>query len=166
MGRFSKKHRPSDFKKIMYRVDPPVDLGYLHPLQMLVAATATGTEIVNSPPTLLTSNEKWLALGLGKLFPKSCVSSQQETLTSFLKDQGQAVLKPLHDAQSHGVELLDWNKNSARAIRLIRRATQGFTRPVILQEYLSQVLEGETRLWFLNGKLLAWIRKKPLPGKF
>jgi glutathione synthase len=161
---------PAHFSQIHFRTDPPVDLAYLHPLQLLQLALGErlSARVVNPLPVLFGCNEKFQAAVLGELMPASIVSSQWETLNAFGQKRGQAVLKPLHEAQSHGVELLSWKtaEDAAHARELAGQLSGGFARPVILQQYLPGIAEGEQRLWFLDGKLLAYARKKPRAGTF
>ena len=160
----------SAFQSVHYRPDPPVDLGYTHPLQLLALAAKkhSGIEIVNPAETLLCANEKIEGALLGELMPRSLVSSNWEVLFSFGQSEGRTVLKPLHQAQSKGVELLDWSPrgNLARNKNILSELTGNFTRPVIMQRYLEGIREGEQRLWFLDGKLLAVARKRPKSGEF
>ncbi len=166
----AQSYSPDFFSSIQYRTDPPVDLAYLHPLQLLVLGIQgkkRGPEIVNPPEVIFAQSEKLFALPLKSIFPKSCVSSQWDTLRDFGRIQGKTVLKPLHQAQSKGVSLLEWAPETEGACQLIlERATSGFTCPVLLQEYLAGISEGEQRLWFLDGTLIAVARKLPLEGDF
>jgi glutathione synthase len=161
---------PSDFHLIHYRTDPPVDLAYLHPLQCL-ALSLRGkktTQVVNPIEVLCIANEKLEAAALRDLMPTSIVSSQWERLREFGKKHQRTVLKPLHQAQSQGIELLDWRTEDGchDANLKLDAATQHFQTPVILQVYLEGIAQGETRLWFLDGKLLAHAKKLPLSGDF
>lgn len=173
----SASRSPIDFTRIIYRTDPPVDLAYLQPLQLLhlgiELATPRGarkpaTELVNAAETLFTGNEKLEGALLKGLFPPTLAASQWDALRAFGEREGKTVLKPLHEAQSKGVELLDWSSPSAceanRAI--LARATEQFQRPVLLQRYLPGIAQGEQRLWFLNGKCIAVARKNPKSGEF
>lgn len=165
---------PSEFDSLHYRVDPPVDAHYLHPLQILVTGlsgkkTGRRGELVNPAPVLFAANEKFEPAFLGPLMPPSIVSARWEDLSRFGSQQGETVLKPLNQAQSKGVERIDWHaagvQNGVR-VRL-ERATSGFTSPVLLQKYLPGIRErGETRLWFLDGKLIGTLRKLPLDDDF
>lgn len=161
---------PDEFGRILYRTDPPVDLAWLQPLQLLVLGTPRPgkTEIINPPQVLLSSGEKTEAALLGDLCPPCVVSSQLEYLEAFGHTEGRTLLKPLHDCQSHGIELLDWTSklNAGKSRVALERATEGFRRPVLLQHFLKDIADGEQRLWFLNGKLLACARKKPKSGDF
>ncbi|MCM2278707.1 MAG: hypothetical protein NDJ89_11590 [Oligoflexia bacterium] len=159
----------SHFDSLQYRTDPPVDLGYLQPLQLLLAGSeARRLPLTNPAEVLMTANEKLEAAFLGELMPPGIASSQWEPLALFGAREGLTVLKPLHLAQSRGVELLDWRDepSRARARAALEKATEGFSRPVLLQRFLKGIEDGETRLWFLDGNLLAQVRKLPLPGDF
>lgn len=166
----SKPFSPKDFTSLHYRVDPPVDHAYLHPLKLLTFAQLQSPvfEIVNPPPILFLRNEKFEAALLGSLMPESCVSCQWDTLKEFGLKYGRTVLKPLDQAQSKGVECLNWKTRAQmnQAKKLLRTATHGFQTPVILQRYLPGIQAGEVRLWFLDGKLLASVKKHPLSGDF
>jgi glutathione synthase len=154
-----------DFSRAIYRTDPPVDLAYIHPLQLLALS---GVEVVNPLRALLLHNEKLEGAFLGDLMPATCAASSWDALERFGRAEGRAVLKPFHQAQSKGVELLDFRSPAKRAAakRACARTSAGFTTPVILQRYLPGILEGEQRLWFLNGRLLAVAKKVPAHGSF
>jgi glutathione synthase len=169
---------PSDFDLILYRPDPPVDLAYLQPLQLIVLGLESAlrrkknsprkTRVINPPEALFLASEKLEPALLGALMPASCVSSRLEVLERFGASEGRAVLKPLHEAQSHGVELLSWRTPAERrhARASLRQATSEEKRPVLLQRFLEAIRDGEQRLWFLDGKLLAHARKLPRLGEF
>lgn len=169
-----RKFEPHHFTQLHYRTDPPVNLAYLHPLQILVLGlekklgSKGPSRIINPPEVLISSIEKLEAGFLSKLMPPSLATSQWDSLAHFGTKLGKTVLKPLHEAQSHGVELLDWQTASGRrkAHDLLKIVTHQFTHPVLLQKYLSGIRYGETRLWFLDGKLLAHAQKLPLSGDF
>ncbi|NDD91752.1 hypothetical protein EBZ37_06680 [bacterium] len=155
---------PKSFSQIHYRVDPPVDLSYIHPLQIL--NQTAGKRLVNPPDSLVLFSEKILASEIPELFPKTCVSSAEAVLERFLLEEKQAVLKPLHHAQSKGVSLLQ-SSDLHSAKETLRLMTENFKRPVLLQEFLPEVAEkGETRLWFIDGRLLASVQKVPARGEF
>jgi glutathione synthase len=155
---------PRSFQQVHYRVDPPVDLAYLHPLQMLHQSAAR--KLVNPAPSLILFSEKTFAAEIPELFPDTCVSSEKAVLAEFVNSRGKAVLKPLHLAQSKGVTRVD-SSNPGLLHRELALASEGFTRPILLQEYLPEVAEkGETRLWFVDGELLAAVQKVPARGEF
>jgi glutathione synthase/RimK-type ligase-like ATP-grasp enzyme len=118
---------------------------------------------------LFSCNEKFEAAALSELMPPSIISSQWPLLLAFGQSEGRTVLKPLHQAQSQGVELLDWRTSEGieEAKQKISQATSQMSSPILLQRYLEGILdEGETRLWFLDGCLLASVKKLPLQNDF
>lgn len=153
----------SAFGMVLYRTDPPVDLAYLHPLQLMANA---GPEMVNPLRVLCQCSEKLSFCP--ELMPQSLASSDWDELLSFGQAEGKTVVKPLHRCQSQGVELIEWSTGAGceRAHRVLSALTDSFRRPVLLQRYLPAVLEGETRLWFVDGILLGAVRKLPAKGTF
>jgi len=153
------------FSSVQYRVDPPVDLAYLHPLSLLVLA---GARVVNPAVILMTHNEKIEAGFIPGLMPETIAASQWDALSRFGKQHSKCVLKPMHEAQSKGVKLLSWTTPAEveQSRQALSEATDSFQRPALLQRYIAGIEQGEQRLWFLDGKLLACVRKMPLKGDF
>lgn len=153
----------SFFDQIHYRVDPPIDLHYLHPLQVLDQFASK--KIINPAKLLALRSEKTLAAEVPLLFPRSIVSADQVKLLSFVRSKKAVILKPLHQAQSKGIKKLD-SKEIKLTNECLKQATENYSRPVLLQEFLGSVKKnGETRLWFVNGQLIAWVQKHPQQGE-
>lgn len=160
---------PTRFSVLHYRTDPPVDAHYLHPLQLLTVATQkTRSKILNPPLVLFSMSEK-TGFGLPtRWLPKTLLSSEKDRLFEFGKRLGKTVAKPPNQAQSKGVELLSWEsrEHEAHSLAVLKSLTADFQEPVILQEFLEAVYEGEKRFWFSGGKLIACALKRPLSGDF
>jgi glutathione synthase len=148
----ARAHRIDDFHSIQYRVDPPVDHAYLHPLQLLNSHCGKA-EIVNPAGILFSANEKWEGMLLPQLTPPSLISSDRGALLAFCKKEGKLVLKPLHTAQSKGIELIHFKSNAREGMKKLQQASQNFQNPIQLQKFLPAISEGETRLWFVDGRL-------------
>jgi glutathione synthase len=158
------------FTQIHYRTDPPVDLAYLQPLQLISLDPEARKRVVNPIDVLLGLNEKNLDVRFDLPTPPTLVSAQIKELYAFTLAQGETVLKPFHQAQSKGVERLELKRPSAtrkrQTLALLKRATQGETLPVIVQKFIPQITQGEQRLWFVDGELLDYARKLPARGQF
>jgi glutathione synthase len=155
--------------QIHYRTDPPVDRTYWEPLQLLAMAIGgRGPELVNPLRVLTGRGDKLGPPALARALPPTIASSSWECLAAFARAEGRTVLKPLGDAQSRGVHLLDWTTDAGaeRARVEIDRLSAGLSRPVVLQRFLHAIAEGEKRLWFADGELLAYVRKRPQEGTF
>lgn len=157
---------PSDFNLIHYRVEPPVDHAYWHPLQILCLDEKAN--VLNPPQALMQMNEKFHGSRIKTLMPPTLVSSRPESIKKFGIQNKVTVLKPLDQAMSRGVELLKWNSTQEinKNFKKISKMSQNFRQPVLLQKYLPGIKKGETRLLFCFGKLIGWARKVPLQGDF
>ena len=164
-----KDFTPKEFNIIHYRTDPPVDLKYLHPLQILYFGTiGTKTKIINPPSVLTLMNEKFSGSALLHFMPRSLVSSEWNQLKTFGKSEKITVMKPLYQAQSKGIELLDWRTEESvnNAQKVLTIATDHFRQPVLLQRFLENISEGEIRILYLDDKILGAVKKLPLEGDF
>lgn len=168
--------RPSDFEQVHFRTDPPVDLGYLHPVSFLrydaelraAEHPAFATEFVNPLDVLQGYSEKMFGLLGPDHLPPSVASASFERLRAFGRREGRTIAKPLHQCQSRGIELLDWRSDGEleRNQAALATLTSDFTRPALLQRFLGAVHDGETRLWLVDGRLLAHARKRPAAGTY
>lgn len=154
------------FDRIVYRTDPPVDLHYTLPLQLLITGarqSRAGPSIITNPPAVLLGiSEKTESMVL-ELLPESVVSSSWAVLRGFGEAHKKTVVKPLNKAQSIGVSVQLWDskENIKRSYNALHRATLNWTIPIIQQVYLRQVEQGEVRLWFSKADLIAVARKVP-----
>lgn len=159
----------SGFDLVLYRTDPPVDRRYLEHLQLLACCTGRGgPELVNPAQVMLCCSDKLGPASLARAMPPTVVSSAWECLSAFGRTEGRTVLKPLGGAQSRGVQLLDWSTPAGRerARHEIEGLSGGLARPVLLQRFLDEIHDGEKRLWFVDGQLLAHVKKRPVKGTF
>ncbi len=157
------------FDLVLYRTDPPVDRRYFEHLQLLACCAGRGgPELVNPAEVLLRCTDKLGPAALARAMPPTIVSSSWECLCAFGRAEGRTVLKPLGGAQSRGVQLLDWSTPAGRdgARHEIEAISGGLARPVLLQRFLAEVHDGEKRLWFVDGQLLAHVKKRPVEGTF
>ncbi len=164
-------HPVGFFDVVHYRVDPPVDRHYWEPLQLLRLAEFAGvrTRFVNPLPVLALVSDKLGPAHLVGHLPATVVASDWQDLEGFGREQRITVLKPLGDAASRAVHLLDWTTTAGadRARALVEQVSDRFSRPVVLQQYLDEIRTvGETRLWFAEARLIGYARKRPVAETF
>lgn len=147
-----------DWNLIHIRTDPPVDLAFIETLRLLAAAT-TRAEFVNPPSELMMLSEKLTPFA--NLMPRSLVTASPSAARRFGGEIGRTVVKPLNDACGRGVHLLDWSPGEADSSERRFAASVAATGSrLLLQEFLPEVFDGETRCWLLDGHPLGWLRKK------
>ncbi len=150
----------SDCRAIFIRSDPPFNTLYLTETWMLSFAEAAGVRIINSPAALRNANEKLFALEFPELCPSTLVTSDRESIKTFIEQQdGVAIGKPLHGFGGYGVVKLRHDDSNLNAI--IDMLTLEGRDPIIVQQYLPEAQQGDKRLFMLNGQLRAALQRIP-----
>ncbi|MCL2778182.1 MAG: glutathione synthase [Polyangiaceae bacterium] len=152
--------RLADVDAVLVRKDPPFDALYLYATHLLELARGK-TVIINDPRGLRDSNEKLYALHFAQWMPRTLVSSSEEQLLDFLKNEigGHGVVKPLDLAGGSGVMMLaPGDKNTKSILGLLTGDGQ---RLVMLQEFLPGVVQGDKRVLLLDGQILGAINRVP-----
>jgi glutathione synthase len=148
------------FDAIFMRKDPPFDIAYLHATQLLDLAQAEGAVVLNNPGGLRAANEKLFALNFSSVIPATLVSQDAERLKAFLEELGgEMIIKPVDGHGGAGIFYVqrgDRNLNS-----ILETATKEGREPIIAQQYLPAVRQGDKRLIVLNGEPLGCTLRVP-----
>jgi glutathione synthase len=143
----------------LVRTDPPFDQAYLQTTQLL-ELVRNEVFLMNDPRGLRDANEKLFALHVGDLMPRTTVTASSTHIERFVEDLGgRAVIKPLNGAGGRGVMILDRSDLNFHVI--IEMATAEGSLPVMVQEYLSAVRQGDKRILLLDGEPLGAILRVP-----
>ncbi len=160
---------PSKFHQIHYRVDPPVDFNYISGIEKILQKGAAKNQILNPIDLIAKESEKIPPKALSHLAPKLQViqdASQVSSAYEFLRLETEVVTKPLNLAQSIGVKKWSMPKTESEFEKLIKSETENFTHPIVVEEYLADIQNGEVRIWFCFGKIIAALKKHPKKGDF
>jgi glutathione synthase len=114
---------------------------------------STGVLVVNDPTSLANALSKAYFQHFPEVVrPRTLISRDEEMIESFITDLGgKAVLKPLQGSGGAGVFLIDRKEapNLSQIIEAISR--DGY---VVAQEYLPEAVNGDVRLFVMNGQPL------------
>jgi glutathione synthase len=144
---------------LLIRQNPPFHMGYVTPTYLL-ERLAPGTCVLNPPGALRNFPEKLLPLAFPELMPPTLITQNREAIEAFRKIHGQVVLKPLYGYGGKGIFLLSPEDLNADA--LLDLFLQG-SEPFMVQRYLPEIREGDTRVFLLNGKMAGFFTRKPKP---
>jgi len=117
-----------------------------------------GVLVLNDPQGLSKAvNKMYLQYFPEEIRPKAIISRDPDEIKHFIRQQGgYAVLKPLTGSGGHNVFLIQPNEKS-NINQIIEAVLQdGY---IIAQEYLKAAVAGDTRLFIMNGKPLAYKNK-------
>ena len=154
----------SSFQCIWMRKDPPVDEAFLYATHLLELGEKIGVLIINKPSGLRAWNEKLSALNFSNLMAPTLVSSRIEELSNFANEHIEIVLKPLSGKGGEGV--VRFNKNYPGLNSLLEIFTSNESLPVMIQEFLPEVIEGDKRILIVNGEPVGAINRRPRSGEF
>jgi len=148
---------------VWMRPDPPVTAEYLYATYLLDYLDCRQTLVVNAPRAIRSANEKLYAMQFGSVIPKTIVTASKERIKQFVHQLGRVVLKPLGGKGGEGILFLeprDPNLNS-----LIEISTHRGKTPVMVQEFLPAVVEGDKRIILLEGEPIGAVNRIPQVGE-
>ncbi len=154
-----------DFRLVMLRNDPPVDLDYINATYVLDFVDKSKTIIMNNPKSVRDFNEKLHTMLFPELMPEHIVTSSKSDIMEFLNTHEEIVLKPLNKCFGAGVITL--KKGDKNTSVIINMMTNNGTTLVMVQKYLEKAKFGDKRVLFLGEEILPYcVQKLPSNDDF
>ncbi len=151
--------RLGEFDVVLMRKDPPFDVTYLHATWILDHARGK-TLLVNDPRGLRELNEHLAVLRFPALTPHTIVTRSSARLTSFLDEQGGAiVVKPVDGFGGLGIFVVRTGDPNASSI--FETSTAGGTRWTLAQSYLPAAAQGDKRILLIDGEPVGAVLRVP-----
>ncbi len=158
------ERRPlSDFAFVFVRKDPPFDQSYMRLLHCLQYAGAP-TRVLADPGGLLRFTEKLVPASLFPFMPDTLITQNLDEVEGFLAEKGRIVLKPLYRGGGAGVIRVD--KDSQNLPALMELMGQLYREPVLVQEYLPEVRQGDKRALLVEGEVVGVFARIPDEADF
>ena len=152
----------ADFDVVWLRQDPPFDMHYITSTHLLDRLSGT-TLVVNNPFWVRNYPEKLLVLDFPDLTPPTMIARDLETIKSLKSRYGDVILKPLYGNGGAGVFRLDHND---RNLTSLHELFTGFSRePLIVQQFLPDVSNGDKRVILVDGEPVGAINRVPAAGE-
>ncbi len=147
---------------VWLRQDPPFDMSYItttHLLDLIQPRTL----VVNNPFWVRNYPEKLLVLQFPDLTPPTMIARTLADIRDFKARHGDIILKPLYGNGGAGVFRLD---ASDRNLASLHEMFTGFSRePLIAQQYLPAVSNGDKRVILVDGEPVGAINRVPAEGE-
>lgn len=149
----------SELGAVFMRVDPPLDVSYLHATWILDRARGK-TVLVNDPRGLRELNEHLSILDFPAFIPPTIVTRSQARLREFLAEQdGAIVLKPVDGFGGLGIFLArDGDPNLSS---IFETSVQGGAIWTMAQRYLPEATEGDKRIILVDGEPIGAVLRVP-----
>lgn len=140
----------SDIDVVLMRKDPPFDMEYIYTTYILELAAKQGTIVVNDPAALRDVNEKLSTAWFPQCCAPTLVSRDKSRLKSFLRRQGEIVVKPLDTMGGESVfRIRDDDPNTNVILETI---TQHETRMTMAQRFIPEYKQGDKRVLIIDGE--------------
>ena len=154
-----------DFRLVMFRQDPPVDLDYINSTYIFDFVDQTKTCVINKPSAIRDFNEKLHTLKFAHLMPPNIVSPSTSDIIKFLNEHGEIVLKPLNKCFGAGVMTL--KKGDKNTAVIINTMTNNGSTLCMVQKYIPKAIFGDKRVLFLGDEVLPYcVQKLPSNDDF
>lgn len=148
----------SEIDVAFQRKDPPVDRDYIVATQILDVCRKT--LVLNRPSSVISFNEKLLAVRFADLMPETRVTRHIPELRAFMREHGgQMIVKPLDGKGGEGIfHVVEDDRN---LVSILEQSTQFGKRSVMAQEYLPAVRQGDKRILLLEGEPIGAVLRVP-----
>ena len=151
-----------DLDLLWLRQDPPFNMNYLTTTYILDFVSSE-TLVINKPFWVRNFPEKFLVLNYPDLMPATIMTSSIAVIQEFRNQFGDIILKPLYGNGGIGVFKLDsGDQNLAALVELFQQKS---LEPLIIQEFLPEVSQGDKRIILLDGEILGAINRIPKKGE-
>jgi len=146
---------------ILMRQDPPFNMAYItasYFLDMLQPDVL----VVNDPISVRNAPEKLLPLQFKGLAPPTLIARDPAALALFRATYKDIILKPLYGNGGAGVLRIkeaDENFNALLDMHLT-----GTDEPIIAQQYLPAIKEGDKRILLVEGEAVGALNRRPPAG--
>ena len=152
----------SDYDVVMMRQDPPFDMSYISATHIL-EKLPTSTLVVNNPFEVRNSPEKIFVTNFSHLMPKTLISRNVNAIKEFRKQHKDIIIKPLYGNGGQGVfHILPEDENLNSILEMFFSQNR---EPLMIQEYLKDVRNGDKRIILLNGEPVGAINRVPKLGE-
>jgi len=151
-----------DADVVLMRQDPPFDMGYITATHILEHIHPK-TLVVNDPAQVRNAPEKLFVTHFPDLMPTTLVTADRRRIAAFRAEHGDIIIKPLFGNGGAGVFHLrpdDPNMNA-----LVELFTERSREPLMIQQYLPAVREGDKRIILVDGVAMGGINRVPAAGE-
>ena len=162
LGEFEKINIKDDLDVILMRQDPPFDMSYItatHILEHVHPATL----VVNDPVNVRNAPEKLFITHFKDVMPPTLITNDGNEVELFRKEYKDIIVKPLYGNGGAGVFHIKPNDENLSS--LLELYESFYKEPLIVQQYLPKVREGDKRVILIDGKAIGAINRVPADGE-
>ncbi len=145
----------SDF--LLIRQDPPFNMNYITTTYFL--DRLKNVKMINHPTSIRNISEKLYSHEFKKYMPKTIFTSRISDIYDFVKQNKLTVIKPIHGHSGNNIKLLKNKINKSFLTKYLKKHNY-----VMCQKFLSGIVNGDKRVFIINGKISGSISRIPKKG--
>ena len=154
-----KKLDLSKCKFILVRQDPPFNLEYISSTYIL-DTIKKNVKIINNPTSIRNVSEKLYSSKFQKFMPKTIFTQDIHEVRSFFNKNKKIVIKPIQSFSGNDIHLIKIFRSKFIS-KFIKKHNY-----VMCQKFLPKIINGDKRVFLINGKVCGAISRIPKKGSF
>jgi len=172
-GNFIKLYEQKNFYKIiskktinleksnylLVRQDPPFNMNYITTTYFLDRLKTV--KIINNPTSIRNISEKLYSYEFKKYMPPTIFTSRILDIINFINENKSTIIKPIHGHSGNNIKLLKGKTNKNFLNKYIIK--HGY---IMCQKFLPGIIDGDKRVFIINGKVAGSISRVPKKGSF
>ena len=152
----------TDIDVILMRQDPPFDMSYITATHIL-EHVHPHTLVINNPTNVRNTPEKLFVTHFENVMPPTLITSDEEEIFGFRKEFKDIIVKPLFGNGGAGVfHIKPDDENLSSLIELHKTF---YREPLMIQEYVPAVRQGDKRIILIDGKPIGAVNRVPAKGE-
>ncbi len=144
---------------LLVRQDPPFNINYITTTYFL--DRLKGVKIINNPTSIRNVSEKLYSYKFKKYMPPTIFTSRNSDIVSFIKQNKLSVMKPINGHGGNNIKLLKGRINKTFLNTYLKK--HGY---VMCQKFLPGIVNGDKRVFIINGKVVGSFSRIPKKGSF
>lgn len=152
----------TDFDVILIRQDPPFNMNYITTTYFL-EKIKDKVLVINEPSQIRNCPEKLFVTNFPDLTPPTLISADLDAIRKFHQQHQKIILKPLYSYGGDGVILID--ETASNLTTNFEMMTKLYHTPIIAQKFLSEVKNGDKRIFLLDGEPIGAISRMAQNGE-
>ena len=144
---------------LLIRQDPPFNMNYITTTYFLDRLKTV--KIVNNPTSIRSISEKLYSYEFRKYMPPTIFTARIPDIINFIKKNKYTIIKPINGHGGNNIKLLRGKINKNFLRKYLNK--HGY---IMCQKYLPGIIDGDKRVFIINGKIAGSISRVPKKGSF
>ena len=144
---------------LLVRQDPPFNMNYITTTYFLDRLKTV--KIINNPTSIRNVSEKLYSYEFKKYMPPTIFTSRISDIISFVKKNKLSIIKPINGHGGNNIKLLKGKINRKNLYKYLK-----LHQYVMCQKFLPGIVNGDKRVFIINGKVVGSFSRVPKKGSF